>query len=141
MNHIKLVIKEKGFSITSLADRMGIARESLSRMLVSPSYPTLQKIATALDVPVWRLFVSPEEIAEQQMVSFMLLGGKPHVSSSIDEVIVSLKGWREEDLHNVCREVTFTHIRNTHAESSPVVQILNALCEHLDAECKHKTAD
>jgi transcriptional regulator with XRE-family HTH domain len=44
MNRIKEVIKEKGLTITSLADKLGIARESLSRMIVSPSYPTLEKI-------------------------------------------------------------------------------------------------
>lgn len=65
MNRIKEVIKEKGFTITSLADRLGIARESLSRMIVSPSYPTLEKIATALDVPMWQLFASPAEIAKE----------------------------------------------------------------------------
>lgn len=62
MNRIKEVIKEKGLTITSLADKLGIARESLSRMIVSPSYPTLEKIATALNVPMWRLFASPEEV-------------------------------------------------------------------------------
>ena len=59
MNRIKEVIKEKGYTITSLADKLSIARESLSRMLVSPSYPTLEKIAAALDVPMWQLFASP----------------------------------------------------------------------------------
>lgn len=62
MNRIKEVIKEKGLTITSLADKLGIARESLSRMIVSPSYPTLEKIATALNVPMWQLFASPEEV-------------------------------------------------------------------------------
>lgn len=65
MNRIKEVIKEKGFTITSLADKLGIARESLSRMIVSPSYPTLEKIATALDVPMWQLFASPAEVAKE----------------------------------------------------------------------------
>lgn len=62
MNRIKEVIKEKGYTITSLADKLGIARESLSRMIVSPSYPTLEKIAGALDVPMWQLFASKEEV-------------------------------------------------------------------------------
>lgn len=65
MNRIKEVIKENGFTITSLADKLGIARESLSRMIVSPSYPTLEKIATALDVPMWQLFASPAEVAKE----------------------------------------------------------------------------
>ena len=63
MNRIKEVIKEKGFTITSLADKLGI--ESLSRMIVSPSYPTLEKIATALNVPMWQLFASPAEVAKE----------------------------------------------------------------------------
>lgn len=65
MNRIKEVIKEKGLTITSLADKLGIARESLSRMIVSPSYPTLEKIATALNVPMWQLFASPEEVTKE----------------------------------------------------------------------------
>lgn len=66
MNRIKEVIKEKGFTITSLADKLGIARESLSRMIVSPSYPTLEKISNALNVPMWQLFVSPEEVRSKK---------------------------------------------------------------------------
>lgn len=65
MEHrIKEVIKEKGYTITSLADKLGIARESLSRMIVSPSYPTLEKISTALNVPIWQLFASPNEVQQ-----------------------------------------------------------------------------
>lgn len=66
MNRIKEVIKEKGFTITSLADKLGIARESLSRMIVSPSYPTLEKISNALNVPMWQLFASPEEVRSKK---------------------------------------------------------------------------
>lgn len=65
MNRIKEVIKEQGFTITSLADKLGIARESLSRMIVSPSYPTLEKISNALNVPMWQLFASPEEVQRE----------------------------------------------------------------------------
>lgn len=65
MNRIKDLIKEKGYTIKSLAEKIGITRESLSRMLVSPSYPTLEKIATALDVPMWQLFASPGEVVKE----------------------------------------------------------------------------
>ena len=64
MNRIKDVIKEKGYTITSLAEKLGIARESLSRMIVSPSYSTLKKIASTLGVPLWQLFASEEEVQE-----------------------------------------------------------------------------
>lgn len=81
MNRIKEVIKEKGFTITSLADRLGIARESLSRMIVSPSYPTLEKIATALDVPMWQLFASPEEVQPKKDGLFLTC---PHCGKNIN---------------------------------------------------------
>ena len=64
MNRIKEVIKEKGYTITSLATEMGIHRESLSRMLVSPSYPTLEKLSDRLKVPIWQLFVSIKDVRE-----------------------------------------------------------------------------
>ena len=31
-----------------------------------PSYPTLEKIATALNVPMWQLFASPDEIKGEE---------------------------------------------------------------------------
>lgn len=64
MNRIKEVIKEKGYTITSLAAEMGIHRESLSRMLVSPSYPTLEKLSDRLKVPIWQLFASVKDVRE-----------------------------------------------------------------------------
>lgn len=63
MNHrIKELIKEKGYTQQEFASKLGIARESLSRILNSPSYPSLEKIATALDVQMWELFASTDEV-------------------------------------------------------------------------------
>ncbi len=59
---IKIVIKEKGFTITSLAEKLGMARENLSRIIVNPSSPTLKKLSEALDVPVWQFFASREDV-------------------------------------------------------------------------------
>lgn len=87
MNRIKEVIKEKGFTITSLADKLGIARESLSRMIVSPSYPTLEKIATALNVPMWQLFVSPEEVTKESKGKMCPYCGQPiAIKTTIEKV-------------------------------------------------------
>lgn len=87
MNRIKEVIKEKGFTIKSLADKLGIARESLSRMIVSPSYPTLEKISTALDVPLWQLFASPEDVAEkEELTAFIRYRGQLYHADNIKEL-------------------------------------------------------
>ena len=64
-NRIKDVIKEKGYTITSLAEKLGITRESLSRNIVSPSSPTLEKLSNVLDVPVWQFFASLEDVRKE----------------------------------------------------------------------------
>ena len=54
---IKEVIKEKGMTITELADKMGINRVNLSNMVNgNPTVETLNKIAAALEVSVTELF-------------------------------------------------------------------------------------
>ena len=62
VNRIKDVIKEQGYTIKSLAEKMGMARESLSRIIVNPSSPTLEKLSKELNVPVWQFFASKEEV-------------------------------------------------------------------------------
>ena len=63
-NRIELLIKEKGYNMTSFAEKMNTTRQNLYAILKSPSYPTLEKVAEALDVPMWQLFASPVEVQE-----------------------------------------------------------------------------
>ena len=63
---IKEVIKEEGLSVQEVADRMGISRVGLSQHLNgNPSVEVIDRIAQAMNVPVWRFFASKEEIVEQ----------------------------------------------------------------------------
>lgn len=55
-HRIKELIREKGYTQQDFANKLGIARESLARILNSPSYPSLMKIAEALEVEEWELF-------------------------------------------------------------------------------------
>lgn len=73
MNRIEDVIKEHGYTVTSLAEKIGTSKQNLFAKLKSPSYPTLVEIATALDVPMWQLFASPEDVA----------GGNEELTASI----------------------------------------------------------
>jgi transcriptional regulator with XRE-family HTH domain len=61
---IKELLKEKGCTQQELADMVGVSYQSMKQTLNAPSVTTstLEKIATALDVPMWQLFASPEEI-------------------------------------------------------------------------------
>lgn len=59
---IKEVIKEKGMTITELADKMGINRVNLSSMVNgNPTVETLNKIADAIGCPVTELFEQPKK--------------------------------------------------------------------------------
>ena len=62
---IKELLKEKGMTQQALADKVGVSYQSMKQTLNAPSVTTstLEKIATALDVPLWQLFASPEEVS------------------------------------------------------------------------------
>ena len=68
MEHrIKELIKEKGYTQQEFADLLGMSRVGLAQIVNGkPSYPTLEKIATALDVPMWQLFASPEDVKGEE---------------------------------------------------------------------------
>lgn len=58
---IKEVIKDKGLSVQELAEKMGISRVGLSQHINgNPSVEVLDRIASALDVPVTELFEQPK---------------------------------------------------------------------------------
>ncbi len=65
---IKEEIKLAGYTMGSFADKLGITPVALSqRCNCKPSIPnvtTLMSIADALNIPLWRLFISPEEAHE-----------------------------------------------------------------------------
>ena len=55
---IKEVCKEKGITVSQLAEKMGIKQESLSRAKNgNPTLETLERIANALEVDITELFV------------------------------------------------------------------------------------
>ena len=61
---IKELLKEKGLTQQDLADMVGVSYQSIKQTLNASSVTTstLEKIATALNVPMWQLFASPEEV-------------------------------------------------------------------------------
>ncbi len=62
---IKEVCKEKGVKVMDLSTMIGVSQTNTSNIIngkVNPSLETLEKIASALNVPMWQLFASPEEV-------------------------------------------------------------------------------
>lgn len=66
MNRIKEILKTKGVTQQGLADMLGVTKISVAKTLTgNPTQQTLEKIATALDVPMWQLFASPGEVVKE----------------------------------------------------------------------------
>jgi len=63
---VKEICRDKGLTITLLAEKLNIKQESLSRAINgNPTIETLEKIAVALDVPIAELFEKPNASAFQ----------------------------------------------------------------------------
>lgn len=65
---IKEVLKEKGLTQQMLADRMNVSLSAVKQMVSAESLTTstLEKIATALNVPMWQLFASQDEVSPKK---------------------------------------------------------------------------
>lgn len=61
---IKEVLKENGYTQQMLADKLNVSLSAVKQMVAADSLTTstLEKIATALDIPMWQLFASQEEV-------------------------------------------------------------------------------
>jgi len=63
---IKEILKEKGITLSQLADTMGVSRQALSRQVAGKLLvEKKEEIATALNVPMWQLFASSEEVQKE----------------------------------------------------------------------------
>jgi len=63
MNRIKDILKEQGITINELAEKMGLNRVTLSTQINgTANIASYEKIATALNVPLWQLFASSQEV-------------------------------------------------------------------------------
>ena len=63
MIRIKEILKEKGITVNQLADMLDISRQALSKQIQGKMLvETAERIASALNVPMWQLFASPHDI-------------------------------------------------------------------------------
>ena len=71
---IKELLKEKGCTQQILANRMNISLSAVKQMVSAESLTTstLEKIATALDVPMWQLFASPVEVTDKSELTALI---------------------------------------------------------------------
>lgn len=63
MNRIKDILKWQCITINELAEKMGLNMVTLSTQINgTANVASYEKIATVLNVPMWQLFASPDEV-------------------------------------------------------------------------------
>lgn len=62
--YIKEHLNILGITQKELADRLNVTKQSISATISRPSFPTLERIAAALDVEPWQLLAPPAVVEE-----------------------------------------------------------------------------
>ena len=62
--YIKDALSVRGISQRKLAERLGVTQATISAIISRPSFPTLERIAAALDVEPWQLLAPPSVVEE-----------------------------------------------------------------------------
>lgn len=85
---IKEVLKEKGFTYKMLAEQMGVTEQSIKNTLNSASITTstLERIAAAVNVPMWELVVSRDEVAVGELSALVYCEGEYYRANTLEEL-------------------------------------------------------
>lgn len=62
--YIKEMLAAKGLTQKEIAKKMGVTQSNISATISRPSFPTLERIAAALDVEPWQLLAPPSVVEE-----------------------------------------------------------------------------
>lgn len=73
--YIKEHLNILGITQKELADRLGVTQQNISATISRPSFPTLERIAIALDVEPWQLLAPPAVVEELKQARAQRSGG------------------------------------------------------------------
>lgn len=62
--YIKELLAAKGLTQKDVANKIGVTQSNISATISRPSFPTLERIAAALDVEPWQLLAPPAVVEE-----------------------------------------------------------------------------
>lgn len=66
MFRIEEILKERGLTKKAFGDLIGTSKQNVNALLKNPTLNKLETIANALKIPIWQLFVSPNELSENK---------------------------------------------------------------------------
>ena len=92
--YIKEMLAAKGLTQKEIANKMGVTQSNISATISRPSFPTLERIAAALDVEPWQLLAPPAVVEElkqaraqrDDFAAFVRLNGKNYTPQTLDEL-------------------------------------------------------
>lgn len=73
--YIKEMLAEKGLTQKEIAAKMGVTQSNISATISRPSFPTLERIASALNVEPWQLLAPPAVVEELKQARAQRSGG------------------------------------------------------------------
>lgn len=73
--YIKEILAAKGLTQKEIASKMGVTQSNISATISRPSFPTLERIAAALDVEPWQLLAPPAVVEELKQARAQRSGG------------------------------------------------------------------
>ena len=73
--YIKEHLNILGITQKELAERIGVTQQSISATISRPSFPTLERIAAALNVEPWQLLAPPAVVEELKQARAQRSGG------------------------------------------------------------------
>ncbi|MCE5175502.1 MAG: helix-turn-helix transcriptional regulator [Bacteroidales bacterium] len=84
---VKQICKERGLTLKQLAEKMGVAPETLTRAIsdnANPTLATLKSIANALEIDISEIFVSTKK--EIEIHGIVEINGEVYTLKSIDDL-------------------------------------------------------
>ena len=83
---ITKVIKDKGFSVSKVAEVMGINRVSLSTMINNnPTYKTMRQVADVIGANVGEFFEDEVQTSSEDFAAFVRCNGIHFTADSLEE--------------------------------------------------------
>ena len=73
--YIKDFLKQNGITQKELAQRLDVRQATVSAIISRPSFPTLERIAAALEVEPWQLLAPPAVVDELRQAREQRSGG------------------------------------------------------------------
>ena len=73
--YIKEILAQKGLTQKDIAEKLGVTQSNISATISRPSFPTLERIAAALNVEPWQLLAPPSVVDERKQARAARDGG------------------------------------------------------------------